>query len=272
MDTSPIERALADVNAMLPGSGQLSLRRIARRDSLIEMDLDLDGVDCVDCVVPPSTLHDVVANSLRAHGVEDATLLILDPRVTAPNEPVLASAAWITVLDPSGRPMTGNPDPGPALGDLRGKRIGFRLDVLWECWDMTVAEWTAELERAGATVVTQRRRHGLTGAEGVRALEHYHEFVADLDAIVSGLGNCGSCTSWMLKDGLAGFDHDICAAIVVTEEFERLACTLATGEGHSAIRTVVLPHSLHHLTPDDVRAAARRAYRVLLDVLGAKAG
>jgi hypothetical protein len=37
----------------------------------------------------------------------------------------------ITVLDPVGEIMPGNADPGPDAGLFAGRRIGFRVDVLW---------------------------------------------------------------------------------------------------------------------------------------------
>src|SRR5260370_260319 len=159
---------------------------------------------------------------------------------------------------------------GPDAGLLAGRRIGFRVDVRWPAWDWTVAEWTERLERAGAAVTSWRRAQGLKGAEGERKQAEYDAFVGGVDVIVSGLGNCGSCTSWSVKDGLTGLARGLPSIVAVTEQFETLARTLAADQGRPGLRLLVLPFSLHTLPEDEVRGAARARFPGLLENLGAR--
>jgi hypothetical protein len=203
------------------------------------------------------------------------SLVLTDPREIPEEAPApvrpggAAGPAVLTVLDPTGEIPPGNPDPGPALGPLAGRRIGLRVDVLWPAWDWTVEEWTRELQAAGATVTSWRRAQGLKGPEGERKQAEYEAFVGGVDAVVSGLGNCGSCTSWSVRDGLTALTRGMPTVVGVTDQFETLARTLATDSGRSGLRLVVLPFSLHTLPEEEVRASARALFPRLLEQLGA---
>jgi hypothetical protein len=94
--------------------------------------------------------------------------------------------------------------------------------------------------------------------------------VGGVDVIVSGLGNCGSCTSWSVQDGLTGLTRGLPSIVAVTEQFESLGRTLAADQGRPGLRLLVLPFSLHTLPEDEVRRAARALFPGLLENLGAR--
>ncbi|MEX5636847.1 hypothetical protein [Parafrankia sp. FMc2] len=272
IDRDSVEKTVADLAAMFEGDGAaLRLTSLDERLGTIELALALDDITCADCVLPPDRLRDVVDGALRRTVPGVRRLVLADPREPGPPEPAAhaATGGVITVLDPTGEISPGNPDPGPDAGPLSGKRIGFRVDVLWPAWDWTVSEWTRELEAAGAAVTTWRRAQGLKGAEGERKQAEYDAFVGGVDVVVSGLGNCGSCTSWSVRDGLSGLTRGLPAIVGVTEQFETLARTLAADQGRPGLRLIVLPFSVHTLPEDEVRAHARALYRRLLENLGA---
>jgi hypothetical protein len=143
--------------------------------------------------------------------------------------------------------------------------------VLWPSWDQTVEEWSARLEAAGATVTYWRRAQGVKGPEGERLQAEYEAFVGGVDVVISGLGNCGSCTSWSVGDALTGLTRGLPSIVAVTEEFVLLGKTLAGDRGRPGLRQIVLPHAVQTLPEADVRAAARRIWPALLDALGAVA-
>jgi Fe-S cluster biogenesis protein NfuA len=268
--TSPaVTDAVAELTALLAGDGaRLELLDVDSGDVAVR--LLLDDADCADCVLPPDRLADVVRARLQqVPGI--ARVRIDDPRAGAVGVPAQTGPATITVLDPTAGVSAGDPDPGPDAGPLRGRRVGIRVDVLWAAWDATVEEWTAELVKAGAAVSTWRRAQGVKGEEGARRQAEYEAFVDGVDVLVAGLGNCGSCTSWSVQDGLTALERGLPAAVVVTEQFERLGRALAADEGRPGLRLVVLPAFLNTLPDSEVRAAARAAFPGLLDVLGATA-
>jgi hypothetical protein len=52
------------------GAGRLHLR------------LDLDAVECIDCVLPPDALADIIGDSVRRRTASDIEVIVDDPRRT----------------------------------------------------------------------------------------------------------------------------------------------------------------------------------------------
>jgi Fe-S cluster biogenesis protein NfuA len=271
LDQASVEKTVTELSAMFEGDGAaLRVTGVDPATGTVRLALTLDDVSCADCVLPPDRLREVVASSLRrdAPGVVDVVLA--DPR-EAPGFGGTTLDAVVTVLDPTGAVAPGNADPGPDAGPLAGKRVGFRVDVLWPAWDWAVDEWSRALVEAGATVDTWRRAQGLKGADGDRAQAEFEAFVGGIDVLVSGLGNCGSCTSWSVRDGLTGLTRGLPTVVGVTENFELLGRTLATDLGRPGLRLIVLPFAANMLSEEAVRSAAREQFPTLLELLGAVA-
>jgi len=238
----------------------------------VELAVDFDGVECEECVLPPDRLHDTVTAVISKHAGRPVDVVLHDPRRvgTSDTSNVPVGQQWLEVLDPAGvAPDFGVPDPGPAAGALKGKTVAIRCDVLWHSFDWTVEEWTKSLEAAGATVLTFRRTQGQVGADLERAQAEYEAVLAKADLAFSGLGNCGSCTSWSVRDALTAAGKGLPAAAVATEHFEPLARVLAAEGGRPGLRVMVLPYPFDTLSEEEVRAHARSLFPQLLDVLGA---
>ena len=62
------------------------------------------------------------------------------------------------------------------------------------------------------------------------------------------------------------------AVVVVTEEFESLAHTMAANAGRAGLRVHVLPYPLETRSEAEVRAIARRHWPLILASLGATTG
>lgn len=273
LNAAAVTDVVEELSAMLAGDGA-RLRLLAVHDGApsVALALDLSDVECLECVLPPERLVEVADAALRRRLGAAVTVRIDDPRVetrspTAPATP--RPRATIHVLDPTASPDAGDPDPGPDAGPLAGKVVGFRVDVLWASWDHTVEEWTRELEGAGATVRSWRRVQGVPGAEGERLQREYDAFVAGVDVVISGLANCGSCTSWSVRDALTGLAAGLATVCVATQHFAALAHTLAADRGRAGLRVFELPYPYDTLAEADVRAHARAGYRALLGTLGA---
>lgn len=270
VSSEAVREVVAELSALLGGDGgALTLVAVDEANGEISLRLALDSVECGDCVLPHGRLHDLIETQMRTAVPGFRSLTLDDPRVEPTRSASVPVAGTISVLDPTGGAVPGDDDPGPDLGPLVGKRIGLRVDVLWAAYDQTVAEWIPELERAGAIVTTWRRAQGLKGAEGERHQAEYDAFVGGVDAVVSGLANCGSCTSWSVKDGLNALNRGLPSIVAVTEHFVGLARTLASDAGRPGLRLLQLDSSLNVLPEDQVRAAARDAFPRLLDALGA---
>lgn len=94
----------------------------------------------------------------------------------------------VRVLDPTAAPAAVDPDPGPDLGSLTGKRVGLRYDRAWRSWLWTLDEWEPRLRAAGAHVVRWEAGNRI-GPEGEDTFSRLAVFAADVDAALVGLGN-----------------------------------------------------------------------------------
>jgi hypothetical protein len=239
----------------------------------VRVSVALDDVDCHDCVMPPDRLRDTIAAALERDLGTAVRVVLDDPRaVVAATTVAMAGVTRFTVLDPTGIAADDGPaDTGPDAGPLDGKVVAIRRDVLWPAFDWTVEEWTAQFEAAGATVVTFARAQGEKDDVLAVADARWSELVAGADLAVSGLANCGSCTSWSVRDALGAAAVGIATTVVATAHFESLAHLLAADGGRAGLRVTVLPYPYSTLDEATVRDHARREFAQLLDVLGATA-
>ena len=173
------------------------------------------------------------------------------------------------VLDPTARNDNDISTPGPDAGPLAGKTVGFRLDEIWRAWDWVSELWAEEFRKAGATVKFWRCHQGRTGAEGERVAKALDEFLDSIDIAVVGLGNCGSCTGWTIRDALAAADKGLPTTAVCTEVFEELGRQLATHGGRSGLRIHILPYPLNEKQREDVESVARDHLDQVLATMGA---
>ena len=176
-----------------------------------------------------------------------------------------------TVLDPTASLADDITSPGPDANDLRGKRIGIRIDMLWRSWDWVSDVWAEGFRAEGATV-TFWRSCGRVGTEGEIATAEYAEMLANSDIAIVGLGNCGSCTSWTIRDALTAAATGIPTIAVATAHFEQLARNLSKRGGRSGLRLHILPYPLDILPKDQVDDIARDHYRSFLQQLGVRTG
>lgn len=175
--------------------------------------------------------------------------------------------ALIKVLDPTARRADDNASPGPDAGLLAGKRVGFRLDQIWRCWDWISEDWAGKLQAAGAEVSYWRstNRSGEEGEEQNRSLQAW---LKTIDVAVVGLANCGSCTGWTVRDAIAAANAGLPTVAVATQNFEAFAHELARRGGRSGLRVHVLPYPLNELSRAEVEPVAEAYFAGLLDVMG----
>ena len=246
-------------------------------DDLGKVELELgfsDDIDCIDCVMPTDFLERLIGSSLQKRSDRAFDVTLHDPRAAvlehAPGVPAIATLdGKIIVLDPTATGRAANSDPGPTVGDLRGKTVLFRVDVLWRSWDIVVDEWSIPLKEAGVTILTFSRTQGIYGDEGRKVQAEYEAMIGSADLLVSGLGNCGSCTAWTIRDALSGMAAGIPTAAVATEHFLPLAKIMAEDGFRPGMRIFRLPYPLNSLPEDEIRQIARDSFADLLVLVGA---
>jgi hypothetical protein len=276
MSRAAIEATLAELATMLSEDGAaLRPLLIDERRSLVELQVELDDLDCVDCVLPPEQLRATVAAALQRKTGRAIEVVLHDPRAEQPivaPRPTHSTGSYV-VLDPTGvAPDDGALDAGPDVAKLEGATVAFRHDVLWPAFDWTLEEWTTLLEAEGATVIAWPRAQGLKDDALAAADAEWESILAHSDLAISGLANCGSCTSWSVRDAITARSKGVPATVVATAHFEPLARLLSAEGGRPGMRVTVLPYPYSTLDEQTVRAHARAEFPQLLSVLGVGAG
>jgi hypothetical protein len=83
IDTNAITAAVEDLQVLVRGDGaDIELVRVDVESRYVELSLDLSKVECLDCVIPPHLLADMVTQRIqdRAPGYQ---VVVRDPRDVA---------------------------------------------------------------------------------------------------------------------------------------------------------------------------------------------
>ena len=90
------------------------------------------------------------------------------------------------------------------------------------------------------------------------------EMAASCDVIITGIGDCGSCSASAVADGIVFEAAGLPAAAICSDAFGVTADAMADLSGAPGYRYATTPHPVAVLTPDQVK---ERAAGVLDDVV-----
>jgi hypothetical protein len=150
---------------------------------------------------------------------------------------------------------------------LAGRRIGLRTDTAWRSWALIADEWEKRIRDEGADVLCVETG-AQVGDHGRADRQTIEEWSQDIDGGLVGLGTCGSCTSFTIKDAVTLERHGKPSIAVVTEEFETHARNMARFLGHGDLKVLVLPYPLEARPDDELRQIAADFYGAAMDLLG----
>jgi hypothetical protein len=150
---------------------------------------------------------------------------------------------------------------------LPGLRIGLRQDGTWRSWQVIAAQWIAQLHRDGADPVLLQTGER-TGAEGERTRRELAEWTSTVDCAVVGLGTCGSCTMWSVRDAIGVEQQHKPVVAAICEEFVSHARTTAEFLGHPHLKVLVFPYPLEARPDAELRQIATEWYPKFLDLIG----
>lgn len=85
------------------------------------------------------------------------------------------------------------------------------------------------------------------------------QIAAECDAVITGSGDCGSCTAGTVHDSIALRRLGLPVAMLVTESFVDLARMQAHALGDDALDLVVMTHPIGGITPDELDDRAAQA-------------
>ena len=171
------------------------------------------------------------------------------------------------ILDPTGgAPAVPAPfTPAPRKRDLAGARVGLLENtkqnaalLLDEVGKLLVAEHGA----AAVTMVRTKQAFALPAPDELVA-----EYARECDVVVTGVGDCGSCSASAVADGV-GFERaGLPAAVICSDAFGATADAMAALRGAPGYRYLTTPHPVAVLTPDQVRERAAQLAGAVADLL-----
>lgn len=155
----------------------------------------------------------------------------------------------------------------PRRADLRGATVG-----LLENTKHNAALFLDELgrllvERHGVADVLPRTKTNF--AQPVSD-ELRKEMISRCDVVITGVGDCGSCSAAAVMDGVAFESHGTPIAVVCSDAFRGSADAIAGLRGMPGYRYATTPHPVAVLTPDEVRERAERALPGVVSLLVAE--
>ena len=180
----------------------------------------------------------------------------------------MSPSGTIWVRRPTAAPAGDVSAPAFQLGrPIAGLTIGLRTDRAWRSWQHIAERWEQWLQRDGARTIAVE-----TGAQigdpASSDRKQVDELAALVDAAIVGLGTCGSCTTYTIKDSVAIEEHHKPVVAVVCEEFIVHAENVARHVGHGDLKVLVLPYPLEARPADELDQIAHDYYPQVLELLG----
>jgi hypothetical protein len=168
------------------------------------------------------------------------------------------------ILDPTGAARRGvKPAAARAARrpTLAGARVGLLINAkqnarpfLEHIGRLLVADY-------GAASVTERVKLNFAVPEPDEVVR---QLAADVDVIVAGVGDCGSCSAAATADGIIFEAAGVPAAVIVTDSFRATATAMAELRGAPGYRYATTAHPVAVLTEHQVK---ERAATVIDDVI-----
>jgi hypothetical protein len=173
------------------------------------------------------------------------------------------------ILDPTGTAATSsastNTAPSaasraPRPASLNGKRVGLLINTKLNARPFLEEVGRLLTEQYGVTV-TKRTKQNFAVPETEDAVK---QMAAESDVIVTGVGDCGSCSAAAAADGVVLEAAGVPVAVIVTDSFRATADAMAALRGAPGYRYATTAHPVAVLAEDQVKA---RAAQVLDDVV-----
>ena len=163
------------------------------------------------------------------------------------------------ILDPTGRtPVPREPVTTPRAArrrDLAGARIGL-LDNTKHNADLLLAEigklLVGEHGAAAVTLARTKQAFALPAPDELVA-----EFAERCDVVVTGVGDCGSCSASAVADGVLFEAAGVPAAVICTDAFITTADAMAQLRGAPGYAYLTTPHPVAVLDSGQVADRAK---------------
>ena len=168
------------------------------------------------------------------------------------------------ILDPTGTVTSSAAQPAapraPRLASLQGKRVGLLINTKQNARPFLEEVGRLLADRYDVTL-TQRTKLNFAMPEPENVIK---ELAAEADVIITGVGDCGSCSAAAAADGVVLEAAGVPVAAIITDSFIPTADAMAALRGAPGYQYATTAHPVAVLTADKVR---ERAAQVLDDVI-----
>jgi hypothetical protein len=107
-------------------------------------------------------------------------------------------------------------------------------------------------------------------SEGIMlpSVEQLDDLASKCDVVLSGLGDCGSCSACSLHVAIDFERRGVPAVAICTKPFLKSSQAMAARQGFEGYRFVMVEHPVSSLGPEEIRERAREALPQVLSILG----
>jgi hypothetical protein len=175
--------------------------------------------------------------------------MILDPTGQDDRRTAAAATPWV---------------PAPRRSGLAGARVGLLVNTKQNAAPFLAEVGRLLVEQHGAASVLARTKtaFALPAPEGL-----LKELISECDVVVTGIGDCGSCSASAVTDGVTLEIRGVPTAAICSDAFQASADAIARLHGAPGYRYVTTRHPVAVLSPDQVRERARQAVAGVVSLL-----
>jgi hypothetical protein len=167
------------------------------------------------------------------------------------------------ILDPTGTTATATSKPAPRAprsASLDGKRVALLINTKQNARPFLEEVGRLLTERYGVSV-TKRTKLNFAVPEPDEVIK---ELAAEADVVITGVGDCGSCSAAAAADGVVLEAAGLPVAVIVTDSFRATADAMAELRGAPGYKYATTAHPVAVLTEEQVK---ERAAQVLDDLV-----
>ena len=164
---------------------------------------------------------------------------------------MLTTLETLTVYDPRGALDHHVTPTAPRVKALAGLRLGVLDNSKWNANKLLRASLAALQSQHAFATVNYYVKHSFSKDA---APELIAQMARECDIVLTAIGDCGSCCSCCVRDGIALELLGVPSAVIITTEFLRETKLTRAAIGMPGLQPVVINHPVSSITDAEVQA------------------
>lgn len=162
---------------------------------------------------------------------------------------MLMKSQTVEVFDPRGELRFENAPVAARKGALKGLRLGILDNSKWNANKILRGAAAALGEDVEFAQVNYYVKHSFSKDATPELIA---KIAAENDIVLTAIGDCGSCCSACVRDGIALEKLGVPSAVIITTEFARETELTRQAVGMKALEPVVITHPVSSITAEEV--------------------